>query len=138
MILKDSTVMTFRLHPIIKKDQTRKKPVVIGALVSGKVNLYIKGNINAVRSSGAYHNAQDFSFSGPTGKAKGLVHYFMKKEGETDVIHLNSNYYTLKHLLEFTGKTFDECQDLFSELYLNLQYEDTLEQFIKHYNNQCR
>ncbi|MBW1297086.1 hypothetical protein [Aquimarina litoralis] len=136
MTLKDSVVMTFKLHPIIKKNKTRKKPVVIGKLVSGKVNLYIKGDINAVRNSEVYHNGQDFTYTGV--RATGLIHYFMKKEGEIDAIHLNSNQYTLKYLLKFTGKTFDACPDLFSKLYKNLTYEDTLEDFIKQYNSQCK
>jgi len=139
MTLKNGQIMTFRLHPIVKKDGTRKTPSVIGKLVSGKINLYIKGNINNANITGTvtFNNTGVGGMSQEVGVDR-LIHYFMKKDGETDAIHLKSNQYTLKQLLQFTGKTFDECPEVFSKLYLGITKENTLEEFIKQYNTQCK
>ncbi len=135
--LNDSVTITYRLFPITKKNGEPKEASVLGELVSGNVSLYVKGEIRDI--SKLPHN-QSHMTSGPNSFSFGgdaMVHYFLRKHGEENAVHLNSSYFTIRQLLNGTGLVFSDCPQVYQYLLTITEHVKSINEAIEYYNKKC-
>ena len=109
--LNDTVTITYRLFPITKKDGAPKDASVLGELVSGNVSLYVKGKISDIsKLPDNQPNGSLEPFQFDSGE---IVHYFIRKHGEENAVHLNSSYFTIHQLLNGAGLVFSDCPEVY-------------------------
>lgn len=134
--LNDSVTITYRLFPITDKNGKPKENSVLGELVSGNVSLYVKGSIKDV--SKLPHSNMANHFGGVTGfKNSGVVHYFIRKQGQENAVHLNSSQYTIRQLLNGVGLVFSDCPEVYQYMLTITEHVKSLNEAIEYYNKKC-
>ncbi len=135
--LNDSVTITYRLFPITKKDGTPKDASVLGELVSGNVSLYVKGKVSDI-SKLPHSDMLNYNIlpTGRMGKDQN-VHYFLRKHGEENAVHLNSSQFTIHQLLYGAGMVFSDCPEVYQYMMPITKHIKSLNEAIEYYNKKC-
>jgi len=136
MMDSEGEKITYALWPIVKKNKKPKEPSVIGELVSGKVYLYVKGVIH--KNEGSIMFPTDPVVGAQVITAGGPSHFFIRKEGDKEVIHLGSSQRTIKGLLSKLHDVFDECPEVYNRITEGNLHFDTIMKAVEFYNGSCK